>query len=144
MIASKSLLSGRLSESLGKQLEEESMRVVQLKRDIENYHRKSITEMERAQRLAQNQRDVLEKELTMKMELAEKEVGMTACYIIVLRFYTFVRLSVCPFAGLFVHLFVRPFNCLSVRCLSVCVCLFVCLFVFRRAGRPQRWPRCSA
>ena len=51
------------------------MRVLTLQEDMEVLHKKTAVEKERAERMAQGQREALEKELYNKMANAEKEVG---------------------------------------------------------------------
>lgn len=69
------LLAGRQSESLNKQLEDAKVQVTHLKHDMETLRRKSMAEIERADRLAHVQRDALEREMSDKMADAETFVS---------------------------------------------------------------------
>lgn len=69
-----SVATGRQSETLTKQLEDERVRLECLVEEVEHLQTKSFADKERAERLAKGQRDVLEKDLKDKMATAKKEV----------------------------------------------------------------------
>lgn len=63
-----------MSDSLGRQLEEEKEKVTKLREETEAMKKKTVEEKQRAVRIAQGQRDALEKEMKGKMESSELEV----------------------------------------------------------------------
>lgn len=73
--------AGRQSETLLKQLEEEKSHVVQFKVDLETLKATSAADKERSEKLAQGQRDALEKEMLSKVANEKKEVSL--CKILV-------------------------------------------------------------
>ena len=71
---------GRQSESTGKQLEEARVQMVQLKREMEAAKRKHQADLERAEIIAQGQRDALEREMSDKLISAERSVSKMHYY----------------------------------------------------------------
>ena len=57
------------------------MQVAHLKQDMETLRRQSMAEVERMERLAQGQRDALEKEMSEKMLHAERSVSVRAPWL---------------------------------------------------------------
>lgn len=68
----------RQSETLLKQLEEEKSHVVQFKVDLETLKATSAADKERSEKLAQGQRDALEKEMLSKVANEKKEAATRA------------------------------------------------------------------
>lgn len=66
--------SAKKCEHFERLFDEERKKVLRLKTDMEQFKKKVQADKEKAARLAQNQRDALEKELISKMEKEQKEV----------------------------------------------------------------------
>lgn len=65
-----------MSDSLGRQLEEEKEKVTKLREDMDAIKKKNVEEKQRSERIAQGQRDALERDMKEKMENSEHEVWL--------------------------------------------------------------------